>query len=88
MGAARDEGSQRSVRVGTVDLPQSAGHPFCERPNRIFEAAGFGAFVEGPWVRFHAATGRPGPAPGGCFRFDPGYFEGLDPERSIAWQAT
>ena len=48
MGTTRDDGSQQSMWVATADLPQSAGHPFYERLNRILEAAGFDAFVEGP----------------------------------------
>ena len=47
MGRVRDDGSQQSMWVATADLPQSAGHPFYERLNRILEAAGFDAFVEG-----------------------------------------
>ena len=40
MGTVRDDGSQQSMWVATADLPQSAGHPFYERLNRILEAAG------------------------------------------------
>ena len=47
MGRVRDDGSQQSMWVATADLPQSAGHPLYERLNRILEAAGFDAFVEG-----------------------------------------
>ena len=29
-------------------MPRGGGHPFYERLNRVLEAAGFDAFVEGP----------------------------------------
>ena len=35
IGRVRDDGSQQSKWVATADLPQSAGHPFYERLNRI-----------------------------------------------------
>ena len=88
MGTVRDDGSQQSMWVSTADLPQSAGHPFYERLNRILEAAGFDAFVEGLCAPFYAVMGRPSPAPGRYFRLLLiGYFEGLDSERGIAWRA-
>ena len=88
MGRVRDDGSQQSMWVATKDLPQSAGHPFYERLNRILEAAGFDAFVEGLCAPFYAVMGRPSPAPGRYFRLLLiGYFEGLDSERGIAWRA-
>ena len=73
MGTTRDDGSQQSMWVATGDLPQSAGHPFYERLNRVLSAAGFDAFVEdlcrevlrgdgaaesGPGSVFSAAAGR------------------------------
>ncbi len=90
MGTTRDDGSQQSMWVSAADLPRGGGHPFYERLNRILEAAGFDAFVEGLCARFYAAkTGRPGLAPGRCFRLLLiGYFEGLDSERAIAWRAA
>ncbi len=68
MGTVRDDGSQQSMWVATADLPQSAGHPFYERLNRILEAAGFDAFVEGLCAPFYAMMGRPSPAPERYFR--------------------
>ena len=44
------------------------GHPFFERLNRILDAAGFDAFVEGLCAPFYARMGRPGLAPGRYFR--------------------
>ena len=67
---------------------RARGHPFYERLNRILEAAGFDAFVEGLCAPFYAVMGRPSPAPGRYFRLLLiGYFEGLDSERGIAWRA-
>ena len=63
MGRVRDDGSQQSMWVATADLPQSAGHPFYERLNRILEAAGFDAFVEGPGTN---AWTTPALAVSGC----------------------
>ena len=90
MGTTRDDGSQQSMWVSAADLPRGGGHPFYERLNRILEAAGFDAFVEGLCAQFYAAkTGRPGLAPGRYFRLLLiGYFEGLDSEREIAWRAA
>ena len=90
MGTTRDDGSQQSMWVSAADLPRGGGHPFYERLNRILEAAGFDAFVEGLCAQFYAAKmGRPGLAPGRYFRLLLiGYFEGLDSERAIAWRAA
>ena len=89
MGSTRDDGSQQSIWVATTDLPQSTGHPFYERLNRILEAAGFDAFVEGLCAPFYATMGRPSLSPGRYFRLLLiGYFEGLGSERAIAWRAA
>ena len=76
--------------VATADLPQSAGHPFYDRLNRVLDAAGFDAFVEGQCAKFYANdVGRPSLAPDRYFRLLLlGYFEGLDSERAIAWRAA
>ena len=64
--------------VPTADLPKSAGHPFCERLNRVLDDAGFDAFVEAQCASFYAdGVGRPSLAPGRYFRLLLlGYFEG------------
>ena len=86
MGTTRDDGSQQSMWVSAADLPRGGGHPFYERLNRILEAAGFDAFVEGLCAQFYAAKmGRPGLAPGRYFRLLLiGYFEGLDSRTSTS----
>ena len=87
MGTTRDDGSHQSMWVATADLPRGGGHPFFERLNRILDAAGFDAFVEGLCAPFYARMGRPSLAPGRYFRLLLiGYFEGLDSERAIAWR--
>ncbi len=76
--------------VPTADLPKSAGHPFCERLNRVLDEAGFDTFVEAQCASFYAdGIGRPSLAPGRYFRLLLlGYFEGLDSERAIAQGGT
>ena len=90
MGTKRTRDRQATMWVATADLPQSAGHPFYVRLNRVLDDAGFDVFVEGQCARFYAATqGRPSLAPGRYFRLLLlGYFEGLDSERAIAWRAA
>ena len=90
MGKKRTRDRQATMWVATADLPQSAGHPFYERLNRVLDDAGFDAFVEKQRTKFYAATvGRPSLAPGRYFRLLLlGYFEGLDSERGIAWRAA
>ena len=76
--------------VARADLPQSAGHPFYERLNRLLDEAGFDTFVEEQCAPFYAdGVGRPSLAPGRYFRLlRLGYFEGLDSERAMAWRAA
>ena len=90
MGKKRQGSRQTSMWVATADLPQSAGHPFYERLNRVLAEAEFDAFVEGQCATFYAdGVGRPSLAPGRYFRLLLlGYFEGLDSERAIAWRAA
>ena len=76
--------------VATADLPQSAGHPFYARLNRVLDDAGFDTFVETQCAKFYAeGLGRPSVTPGRYFRLLLlGYVEGLDSERAIAWRAA
>ena len=75
--------------MSSDDLPRSAGNPFYKRLKRVLDEAGFDAFAEEQCTKFYAeGVGRPSLAPGRYFRMlllD--YFEGLDSERGIAWQA-
>ena len=90
MGKKRKRNRQRSMWVATADLPQSAGHPFYARLNRVLDDAGFDTFVETQCAKFYAeGLGRPSVTPGRYFRLLLlGYFEGLDSERAIAWRAA
>ena len=90
MGKRRRRARQKTMWVASTDLPQSAGHPFYERLNRVLDDADFDAFVEGRCAPFYAdGVGRPSLAPGRYFRLLLlGYFEGLDSERAIAWRAA
>ena len=90
MGKRRRRAQQASMWIPTSDLPRSAAHPFYARLNRLFDDAGFDAFVEAQCARFYAdGVGRPRLAPGRYFRLLLlGYFEGLDSERAIAWRAA
>ena len=90
MGKRRGRARQTAMWVAAADLPQSAGHPFYQRLNRVLDDAGFDAFVESQCAPFYAERmGRPSLAPGRYFRLLLlGYFEGLDSERAIAWRAA
>ena len=90
MGKRRRHARQKTMWVASADLPQSAGHPFYERLNRVLDAASFDAFVEAQCAKFYTdGVGRPSVAPGRYFRLLLlGYFEGLDSERAIAWRAA
>ena len=90
MGKRRHRARQKTMWVASTDLPQSAGHPFYERLNRVLDDAAFDAFVEGQCAPFYAdGVGRPSLAPGRYFRLLLlGYFAGLDSERAIAWRAA
>ena len=90
MGKKRKRNRQRSMWVATADLPQSAGHPFYARLNRVLDDAGFDTFVETQCAKFYAeGLGRPSVTPGRYFRLLLlGYVEGLDSERAIAWRAA
>ena len=90
MGKRRRHARQKTIWVASTDLPQSAGHPFYERLNRVLDDASFDAFVEAQCARFSTdGVGRPSVAPGRYFRLLLlGYFEGLDSERAISWRAA
>ena len=81
---------QEDLWVATSELPRTAGHPFYERLNGLFNEHGFDDFVEGLCAKFYAdKMGRPSLAPGVYFRLPlVGYFEGIGSERGIAWRAS
>ena len=81
---------QEDLWVATSELPRTAGHPFYERLNGLFNEHGFDDFVEGLCAKFYAdKMGRPSLAPGVYFRLLlVGYFEGIGTERGMAWRAS
>ena len=81
---------QEDLWVATSELPRTAGHPFYERLNGLFNEHGFDDFVEGLCAKFYAdKMGRPSLAPGVYFRLLlVGYFEEIGSERGIAWRAS
>ena len=81
---------QEDLWVATSELPRTAGHPFYERLNGLFNEHGFDDFVEGLCAKFYAdKMGRPSLTPGVYFRLLlVGYFEGIGSERGIAWRAA
>ena len=86
----KERRQQEDLWVATSELPRTAGHPFYERLNRLFDEHGFDNFVEGLCGKFYADTmGRPSLAPGVYFRLLlVGYFEGIGSERGMAWRAS
>jgi len=88
MGRRRRRQRQKPLWVATVDLPNTAAHPFYRRLNELLDEHGFDAFAERCCEKFYAEQmGRPSLAPGIYFRsLLIGYFEGLDSERLIAWR--
>ena len=68
MGKRRRHARQKTMWVASTDLPQSAGHPFYERLNRVLDDASFDAFVEAQCAKFYTdGVGRPSVAPGALF---------------------
>ena len=88
MALGRRKREQQSLLVATTSLPQSPGHPFYEKLNRLLGEVKFDESVERLCGPFYAeGVGRPGIAPGVYFRMlFIGYFEGLDSQRAIAWR--
>jgi len=88
LGKRRRE--QQELLVATTSLPQSPGHPFYEKLNRLLAEARFDEYIEALCRPYYAeGVGRPGIAPGVYFRMlFIGYFEGLTSQRAIAWRCS
>jgi len=88
MALGKRKVAQQSLLVATTSLPQSPGHPFYEKLNKLLAEASFDAYVEDLCRPYYAdQVGRPGIPPGVYFRMlFIGYFEGLDSQRAIAWR--
>ncbi|MCP4594830.1 MAG: transposase, partial [bacterium] len=78
MGQRKRE-RQEMFWVPTGELPQTPGHPFYERLNKILDGQEFDRFVEGRCRKFYAdKMGRPSLPPAVYFRMLlVGYFEGI-----------
>ncbi len=89
MGQRKRE-RQETFWVPASELPQTPGHPFYERLNKILDGQGFDRFVEERCRKFYAdKMGRPSLPPAIYFRMLlVGYFEGIDSERGIAWRVA
>ena len=87
MGQRKRE-RQETFWVPTSELPQTPGHPFYERLNKILDGQGFDRYVEERCRKFYAdKMGRPSLPPAIYFRMLlVGYFEGIDSERGITWR--
>jgi transposase len=81
---------QADLWVPTTELPQSPGHVFYEKLNRLLAGAGFDRHVEGLCREYYAdGVGRESVPPGVYFRMLlVGYFEALDSQRAIAWRCA
>src|SRR5215207_8878210 len=81
---------QGELFLTSADLPQSPGHAFYDRLNRLLAEEGFDRFVEDLCQPHYAdEVGRPSLPPGTYFRMlFVGYFEGLDSQRGIAWRCA
>ena len=90
MALGKRKRQQQEAWVATCDLPQSPGHPFYEKLNRVLAEAKFDDYVEERCRPYYAdGVGRPGIPPGVYFRMLlVGYFEGLDSQRAIAWRCS
>ena len=81
---------QPELWVPTTELPQSPGHIFYEKLNRLLAEADFDRHVEGLCQEYYAdGVGRESIPPGVYFRMlFVGYFEALDSQRAIAWRCS
>ena len=65
MALGKRQQEQQDVLVATTSLPQSPGHPFYQKLNRLLAEAKFDDYVEGLCRPYYAAKlGRPGVPPG------------------------
>jgi transposase len=81
---------QETSGIAKQESPASAAHPFSTRLNELLAAEKFDEFAEAACQQFYAKKmGRPSITPAiYCRALLVSYFEGIDSERGIAWQAT
>lgn len=89
MAKGRDQREpQQPLFIDATSVARAPGHPSCERLNALLDLHGFSDFVEDCCASFYADEARPSIPPMVYFKMlVPGYFEGLDSERGIAWRA-
>ena len=90
MSLGRRKEQQRSMWLSYDQFPQSKGHVFYERLQKILRQGGFDSHVENQCAPFYAEKlGRKSIPPGRYFRMLLiGYFEGIDSERGICWRCS
>ena len=90
MSPARRQAEQKSMWLIYDQLPQSQGHVFYERLQKLLHQEAFDAFLEKLCAPFYAEKlGRRSIPPGRYFRMLLiGYFEGIDSERGICWRCA
>jgi len=86
----RETEEQRELFVMADKLPQSPGHVFYDKLNRVLREGGFDRHVESVCEPYYAkGKGRPSVPPGVYFRMLlVGYFEGINSQRGIAWRCS
>ena len=90
MSPGRRQAAQKSMWLIYDQLPQSRGHVFYERLQKLLRQKAFDAFLEKLCAPFYAEKpGRKSIPPGRYFRMLLiGYFEGIDSERGICWRCA
>ena len=90
MSLGRSKEQQRSMWLSYDQMPQSKGHVFYERLQKLLRQEGFDTFLENLCAPFYAKTlGRRSIPPGRYFRMLLiGYFEGIESERGICWRCN
>mgnify|MGYP000170142675 FL=1 len=90
MSLGRKQAEQKSMWLIYDQLPQSQGHVFYERLQKLLHQKAFDAFLEKLCAPFYAEKlGRRSIPPGRYFRMLLiGYFEGIDSERGICWRCA
>ncbi len=83
----KDKEKQDPTWIPYNQAPRSPGHPFYEKLNELLEKDGFDRWVEELCAKYSKKKGRRSIPPGVYFRMLMiGYFEGIFPERAIAWR--
>ena len=90
MSLGRRQAEQKNMWLIYDQLPQSQGHVFYERLQKLLHQKAFDAFLEKLCAPFYAEKpGRRSIPPGRYFRMLLiGYFEGIDSERGICWRCA